>query len=208
MRRGCGGTAPHEETLATKSSSSARAPLRPPYTRLASCSRAPCTAVRPALPCALHCRAPCTAVHPALPCTLHCRACRVPSTRAHPATMHPAQGGGAERHADAGGGEGRGGAARGAAELSDQSDGGHARRPRERTRGTPERCAARAAAAPQVINGPQRSSESPAPSCRLLRGAGAGARRGGQNQGQGRLAAVLAQSLGFGPIRLEVAACG
>ena len=168
MRRGCGGTAPHEETPATKPSSSARAPLHPPYTRLASCSHAPCTAV-----------------HPALLCTLHCRACRAPSTRAHPATMHPAQGGGAERHAHASGGEGRGGAARGAAELSGQSDGGHTRRPRERTRGTPERCAARAAAAPQVINGPQRSSEPPAPSCRLLRGAGAGARRGGQNQGQG-----------------------
>ena len=45
MRRGCGGTAPHEETPATKPSSSARAPLHPPYTRLASCSHAPCTAV-------------------------------------------------------------------------------------------------------------------------------------------------------------------
>ena len=45
MRRECGGTAPHEETPATKPSSSARAPLHPPYTRLASCSHAPCTAV-------------------------------------------------------------------------------------------------------------------------------------------------------------------
>lgn len=44
MRRGCGGTALHEETPATKPSSSARAP-HPPYTHLASCSRAPCTAV-------------------------------------------------------------------------------------------------------------------------------------------------------------------
>ena len=63
MRRGCGGTAPHEETPATKPSSSARAPLHPPYTRLASCSHAPCTAVHAALPCMLHCRARCTAVH-------------------------------------------------------------------------------------------------------------------------------------------------
>ena len=57
MRRGCGGTAPHEETPATKPSSSARAPLHPPYTRLYP------AAMRPALPCTLHYRVRCTAVH-------------------------------------------------------------------------------------------------------------------------------------------------
>ena len=107
MPSGCGGTALHEETPATKPSSSARAPLHPPYMHPSSCSHAPCTIL-----------------------------CE--------------QGDGAERHADPRGGEGRGGAARGAAELSRQGFGGHARRTRERPRGTPERCAARAAAAPQV----------------------------------------------------------
>ena len=107
MPSGCGGTALHEETPATKPSSSARAPLHLPYMHPSSCSHAPCTIL-----------------------------CE--------------QGDGAERHADPRGGEGRGGAARGAAELSRQGFGGHARRTRERPRGTPERCAARAAAAPQV----------------------------------------------------------
>eukprot|EP00964_Phaeocystis_antarctica_P076664 scaffold47414_cov48-Phaeocystis_antarctica.AAC.2 len=114
MPSGCGGTALHEETPATKPSNNACAPLHPPHMHPASCSHGPCILQ---------------------PCTLH---------------HTPAQGDGAVQRADPRGGEGRGGAARGATELARQGVGGHARRPRERPRGTPERCAARAAVAPQV----------------------------------------------------------